>query len=74
MRVVALFGLMHLRVSRAGASLRRARCLNDRGIYNRALGESKPSAQEVLVDEGKNMLGELVGLKQVPEVHPSSTV
>ena len=66
--VVALFGLMHLGVSRAGGILRRARCFDDRGIHNRALGESKPLAQEVLVDQGKDVLSELIGFKQVPEV------
>lgn len=56
--VVALLGLVHIAVSHTGGSLRRAWHLNDRGIHNHALGSSKPLAQEVLVDQGKDVLSE----------------
>ena len=66
--VVALFGLVHIGVSRTGGILGRARRLNDRGIHNRALRQTNHLTKEVLNDQVKDMLSELIGLQQVPEV------
>ena len=66
--VVPFFGLVHLRVSSAGGVLRRARCFNDRGIHNRAFGESKPLTEKVLVDQSKDLLSYSMYFKQVPKV------
>jgi hypothetical protein len=51
--VISFLGLMHLRVSGAGCILIQARCLNDRGILNRAFRELQPLADTVFSIKAK---------------------
>ena len=64
--VVALLGLMYLGVTRTGPILLQARCLNDRGIHNCALGEPKPFAQEELDHSKGHMFENHGGFSEAP--------
>lgn len=64
---VVLFGLKHLGVWGPAGVFRRDRCLYDLGIHSRALKQTKPLAQEILVNKGEDFPRELVGLKQLAE-------
>ena len=65
--VVALLGLVHLGVSRAGAVLRRARRGDQRGIDHRAGLQHQTLGGERGVDRGEHLGGQAVFLQQVAE-------
>jgi hypothetical protein len=66
--LIALLGLVHLRVSCSRGVLGRARRCNDRGIHNRALGQSQSTGHQVAVHRLKDLGGQAVSLEQVAKV------
>ena len=72
--VVALFGLMHLRIPFATGILGRGRCLNKSGINDGALLEQQATLGQHRVDLFEKPASQLVFLKQVPKVQDSVLV
>ena len=60
MPLVALLGLVHLRVALAFAILGRAGCCNQRGVDGRAVFERQPFGGQRAVDGGQYLQAELV--------------
>ena len=65
--LVALLGLMHLWISFTGFVFGGTRCGDQRGINDRALLHGHSPLLEVGLDRFKNLLAEVLFLKQMPE-------
>jgi hypothetical protein len=68
MPLVALFSLVHFRVSRAGAVLRRRWRTNDRGIDNAAFTHSQPLLSKMLIYRIENLFSQVVFFQKVTEI------
>ncbi|MFT4167356.1 MAG: hypothetical protein QM650_19140 [Microlunatus sp.] len=72
--LVALLGLMHLRVPLSSSVLGRGRGGEQRGIHNAAAAHDPTLTFEDLVLRGQQLLPELVGLEQVAEMQQRGRV
>jgi hypothetical protein len=66
--LLALRGLVHLRVSLAVLVLRRARRTDDRCVHNRAFGDLNAASMQMVVHCRQQHLAELVPFQQVTEL------
>ncbi len=65
--LVALFGLVHLRVAGLLFILGRTRRVNDRGIHNRATGKFQALGFKMFVDEFKHPPAKIMRLQKMQE-------
>ena len=72
--LVALLGLMQLRVTGTGGVLGRGRCRDDGGVDDRPAPHDPPLALEDLVLSREQPLPELAGFEEVPEVEQRGRV
>ena len=66
--LVALLHLVHLRVARLGAVLRRRRRVEDGRVHDRAFPQPQALCRQLLGDLGQQPLAQVVPFQQVPEV------
>jgi len=66
--LLALGGLMHLRVALALSVLGRTRCADDRRIDDRALADLDAVVRQIRVHPRQQLLAELVPLQQMTEL------
>ena len=66
--LVALLGLVHLRVALFVFVLGGGRCRDQRGIHDRAIAQEQALVGETPVDRLEKLLGQLCALEQTPEL------
>lgn len=72
--LLALAGLVHLRIPLAATVLRRTRRADDRGIHDRARAHLQPSRLQHLAHRGKQLLAQIVPLQQAPELQKGRAI
>jgi hypothetical protein len=74
MPLVALLGLVHLRVTLARAVLGRTGCRNQGGVHHRALFEQQAFGGQRGVDGGQDLNADVVGFEQVAKAQDGALI